>query len=362
MLKNINIDLLYQPPLMQPPITPTELQQKAVAGDAATVNHWEKIWISQFKACKEKFGSCSEKSIGKLYGKNLHKPAIVIGSGPSLQDSLPALRKNQEMKEPLLTISCLHNYGYFKDEGIKIDYYLTLDAGPIVLDDIGEGRQKTLAQYMEDSTDDNLLAFVATHPKMWDIWKGNIHLFNSMIPDPRVMNEFKNIENFTHYISSGGNALGACMYVAKAIMGSTKIIYVGADFCFSYDNRFHSYSTHYDNLGGYVLWPDVYGIPRKTWQSYLNFKFWFDKVSLIVPGDWVSASGGTLGAYQGGNLMSFKYMPLEDVLLPYRNATTVKVVDTKLGEFGQMVPSGESPMDLEEFFGNPNYPKDLIFF
>lgn len=352
MLKTIDIDLVYQPTIDQPPITNQQMHSYACAADGPTIEHWEQTWYKNMKANKILVGSFGKHSIGKLYNKNQHKPAIVIGSGPSLKESLTGLKHNQALKNPLLTISCLHNLGYLVDNGIKVDYYMSLDAGKIVLDDISEGRDKDAKFYWEKTVNCKLLAYIGTDPELIKNWKGPIYYFNSMIPDQRVRDEIEKIEKFTHYVSSGGNALGACMYVAKAIMGSPTIMYVGADFCFSYDNQFHSYKTHYDELGSYVMHPDVFGIPRKTWQSYLNFKFWFDRIALTVPGEWISCSYGTLGAYLGGNIRHFKYMPLETALIPYKNTEYVKLVENNV----------ESRLDLEPFFSDTSYKTNIVFF
>lgn len=352
MLKTINIDLLYQQLIDHPPLTTDQLHANACSGDANTVDHWRETWIANMKANKEACGSFAENTVGKLYNHNKHRSAIVIGSGPSLAESLDGLRQNQKLKDPLLTISCLHNFGYFVDEGIKVDYYVSLDAGPIVLSDVSEGRKKK--DYWKDTKDCTLIAYTCTDPKLLKKWQGKIYYFNTIIPDEPIRGALESIEKFTHYVSTGGNALGACMYIAKAIMGSLAIMYVGADFCFSYDNKFHSYSTGYDNLGSYVIHPDVFGVPRKTWVSYLNFKYWFDKIAMTVPGDWINCSYGLLGAYLGGNIRYFKYMSLETALVPYEMTETVQIED-KDGKNRQ-------GLDLAEFFSDTQYSKDIAFF
>jgi hypothetical protein len=352
MLKTIDIDLSLQPFLDQPPLAPEQLQEKAVSNDAHTIGHWRETWIGNYKKNKEHFGSFAQKSIGKLYNTNQHKPAIIIGSGPSLKDALKGLRMNQELKNPLLTISCLHNFGLFQDEGIKIDYYLSLDAGSIVMKDISEGRKESPEYYWEKSKDAKLLAYAASDPKLFKNWQGEVNIFNAVIPDMSVQKELDDIEKFSHCVSSGGNALGACLFMAKGIFGSSTIMLVGADFCFSYDNTFHSYKTSYDTLGGVVLHPDIFGIPRKTWPSYLNFKFWFDKVAMMVGGEWISCSQGILGSYMGGNLRHFKYIPLEFALEPF-------IMTEKVNLIGN---NEKIPLDLGEFYQNPSHPYNVAYF
>lgn len=357
MLRNINIDLVYQPTIAQPPFQPDQLQAMASSNDKPTMDHWRKTWIEQFKANKDRFGSFYDHSIGKLVGINKHKSAIVIGSGPSLKQSLDGLRANKAMRDPILTVSCLHNFGYFEDENLHADYYLTLDAGEVVINDVFEGRKYEPDHYWAATKGKKLLAYAATHPKLLELWQGEIYFFNTFIPDDTIRAEIDAIEPFHHCVSSGGNALGGCMYTAKAIMGSQTIIFVGADFAFDYDNTFHSYRTKYDDLGQYVVHPDCFGVPRKTWQSYLNFKFWLDRISMQVPGVWVNASFGCLGAYLGGNLASFIYMPLEQWLVQYEIAECVTKHEKAFGN-----ETKKSLIWLEDYFGDRNHSDKIILF
>jgi hypothetical protein len=357
MLRNINIDLIYQPTLTQLPANPEELQARAASNDKPTMAHWRDTWIAHIKDNKEKYGSFYDHSIGKLHGINKHKTAIVIGSGPSLAQSLNGLRANAKMKNPLLTVSCLHNFGYFMDEGIDADYYLTLDAGEIVVRDVFEGRQQPPEFYWEKTAGKKLLAYVGTSPNLLKLWQGEVFFFNTPLPDMALQAEIDAIEKFQHCISSGGNALGACMYAAKVIMGSPTIVFVGADFCFDYDNTFHAYKTHYDEVGQFVLHPDVFGVPRKTWQSYLNFKFWLDRISMTVPGVYVNASFGCLGAYMGGNLGSFIYRSLDDWLIQYEIAESVTKYEKVDG-----AEDKKSLLWLDDYFSSRTEGDKIVLF
>lgn len=373
MKRTIEIDLQYQNPIMGIPPQYGDPYKTACSGDTVTIESWRNTWIKQYKEAKDYFGTFGDKSYGQLHGINRHQPMIVCGSGPSLKNSLDALRKNQASPHPVKVISCLHNFGYFLDEGIKADYYLTLDAGSIVLQDVVEARSKDPEYYWEMTKDATLIASVCTPVELFKKWKGKLYLFNTLIPDMSVRAEFEKVEKFTHYISTGGNASGGCMYAAKALMGSSDIIYVGVDLCFDYDSTFHSYKTHYDNfdgkgIGDTMPWPDVYGIRRRTWPSYFNFAQWFNFISMKVPGTWSTASEGILGAYPEGNLNSFRYGTLSDLLEKYRIADTIQ-----LGEH-EMTPEGIKPRMnedgtavrrdhlLSEFFKDPQQPMEIVLF
>ena len=190
-----------------------------------------------------------------------------------------------------------------------------------------------------------MVGIVTSPKKLWEQWKGEVYLFNSLIPDESYRKETDAIERFAHYISSGGNASGACMYLAKAIMGSNPIVYVGVDCCFDYANEWHSYPTKYDNfegrgLGNYFTATDCLGNMRKTYPSYWNFKCWFDHIACNVPGQWISCSEGLLGAYKEGNIQQYVYSTLDKYLEQYRIIEQVKYhrfnPETKEQEFGEM--------------------------
>lgn len=317
-IRKVDIDLQYQQLIPGPPASAGDLYKQACSGDKITVDSWRKIWLDQFKAAKERFGNLGDHTVGKLYGANRNQPCIVLGAGPSLKHNLDALKQNQEMDHPIRVVSCLHNYGLLEDEGIKADYYLTLDSGGIVVEDVSENRQHEPEWYWEKTKEHKLIAYAASPPKVWDLWKGEVYLYNCLIPDDSFRKEIDDVERFGHYLSTGGNALGGSVYFAKAILCSDPIMFVGADFCFEYDNTFHSYPTHYDTPGNVVHAVDVYGNIRKTWPSYFNFKCFFDDMVTRVPGNWINCSDGILGAYREGNIANFQYMTLNDAIVTYK--------------------------------------------
>jgi hypothetical protein len=359
MLREIKIDLQYQPTIPGPPPQEGNLYQRACNGDEKTVSHWRDTWIKNYQAAKDHFGDFGSKSMGLLYGANRHKPAIVIGSGPSLKHSIKALKENAESKFPVMTVSCMHNFGLFEDSGFHADYYLSLDAGDIVFDDMSEGCKEKAGYYWEKTKGKTLVAYAASPPELWTKWQGDVYLFNTLMPDPEVRKIKEGIAKFTSYISCGGNALGGCMYVAKALMGSAEIMYVGADFCFDYDDTFHSYKTKYDDPGTYIRAVDVFGNMRKTWQSYMNFKFWFDHIACNVPGSWVNCSEGLMGAYRDGNIAQFKYMPLEKALIPYQSADTLFIEER---DASGKITGNRTPLSVGDYWANPLNERDFTFF
>lgn len=363
MRRTIDIDLEYQPLIDKPPVTPGDLYNQSCSGDKVTVETWREQWISQTKAAKERFGSFAEKSMGALYGSNIHKPVICLASGPSLKHSFDALRENNTLKNRVMVISALHNFGLLMDEGIKVDYWVSIDAGEIVLDDTVEFGSKDKTSYWDLTKDQTLIAAAFSHPKLFDQWQGQVYLSTALIPDPGLQAALQEIEPFKHYLSSGGNVGGAVFYIAKALFGSDPIMFCGYDYCFDYDLKFHSVKTKYDDYKGSGIGVtmkaiDVYGNSRKTWPSYWNFKCWHDAIACKVPGNYINCSDGLLGAYREGNISQFRYMPLDQALEPYKIAERVFIEERTAGS-PEVV---KRPFELAELFSDPKHPLDLTLF
>lgn len=321
--KTATIVLEYQNVIPGPPAPPQALHARACANDTTTVDYWRDIWISQTRENHATVGSFAAHSVGKLYNRWRHRPAVVAGSGPSLAGNGAQLKDRGEI--PL--VSCLHNFHFFEDRGITPDVYVSLDAGPIVLDELSEGGLLSPDEYWARTAGKTLACFIGSHPDLVRRWRGEVLFFNAVIPDDGIRAAMSAIEPFNLYLGNGGNVLGASTYLAKAVLGCNPIAFVGADFCFDYarvvdgkaKQRFHGWDSQYDkNIGECLPVTDIYGNKRKSWPSYLGFKAWQEYVACTTPGIWFNCSeGGTLGAYPEGNIAQFTYMDLERFLNMY---------------------------------------------
>lgn len=309
MARTAEIVLEYQNYIETPPVASQALYGQACSNDNVTIESWRQTWISNVRANHKKFGSFKDKSIGKLFGLYRNKPCIVAGSGPSLKYNGAKLKDRGEIG----LVSCLHNFHFFEDNDVTVDFYVTLDAGDVTVEEVSEGGKLTEAEYWERTKKHKLLAYIGTSPKLLERWQGEVYFYNAPVPDPEFTEATEALEKFHCYVSNGGNVLGAAMYIAKGFLGANPISFVGADFAFGYDKKFHAWASKYDANLGYVLKAvDVFGNKVLTWQSYANFKAWFDYVALNVPGIWINCTeGGTFGAYADGNIMAVKQMELE---------------------------------------------------
>jgi len=314
MTRTAEIILEFQPYIMQCPVTPEQAHKEACVADDTTINHWRETWIKNIKANHKKFGSFAKHSVGKLYGSAQGSPCIIAGSGPSLKH---VGEKLKDRPKDMLLISCLHNFHYMEDHGAKVDYYVTLDAGPITIKEVTEGGTKSEDEYWKITKDRILIAYIGTDPKLLEKWQGKVYFYNAPVPDPEFLKEVQAIEQFNLFIESGGCVLGTATFLAKGFLGSQVTVFVGSDFSFSNEakRRFHAWDSSYDaNIGKYINCVDIFGNRAVTWRSYYNFKQWFEVVAQRVPGIYINATeGGILGAHRDGNIIHIKQMWLDDV-------------------------------------------------
>lgn len=315
MIRTVEMDLEFLPYLQEAPVSPEGLHQRAVSNDESTIKFWRDIWVNQTRENHKNYGPFSDSHIGQQWGLHRNKPAIVLGSGASLKNSIEALKKNKDIP----VISCLHNFHYLMDNNIKVDLWVSLDAGEVTLEEISEGGEKSPEHYLALTVDQKLAAFIGSHPKLLSNWGGEILWYSAGIPDETIRKEMQEIEKFEIYLSNGGNVLGAAMYIAKGFWGCNPIAYSGADFCFDYTKKFHPWNSKYDGkIGKAVILNDVFGNKVYSWQSYVNFKSWFEGVSMRCPGLWVNCSeGGALGAYPHGLIPSIRQMTMWDYIRMY---------------------------------------------
>lgn len=316
MLKQIDIELEFAPIINQPPVTPKQLFKQAASNDETTVDAWKDTWIRAAKENHATRGPFAANSIGKFFGKYQNRGCIVVGSGPSLKINVAELAKASKF---LPVVSCLHNFHFLEDRGVEVDFYVTLDAGIVTVEEVSEGGARTPEEYWALTKGKKLLAYIGANPELIKRWQGEIYWFNCPIPSAEIMRALDAIEPFNLFVSNGGNVLGAAFYAAKAIMAANPIIFAGADFSFSYDKKFHGWDSKYDaTVGEAFKVPDIFGNKRYTWQSYYNFKCWFDHVFCTVPGIYYNATeGGCMGAYEGGNIRQITQISMGEIATMY---------------------------------------------
>lgn len=315
----IEMKLEYQSYIDMPPKPKESLFKQACSNDDLTIKSWEKVWIDNTRENAKNYNILSN-SVMKVHGKNALQPGIIAGSGPSLKKNVKELAKN---RGDICLTSCAHNFAYFVDNNVKADYYVNLDAGDITIPELSQGGKKPEQYYWDATKDHTLVVATVCKPEFINRWKGEVLWYNTQIPDVKIMKTMKEIVDFKCYFNTGGNALGACLYMAKSILGSNPIAFIGADFSFGYTKKFHPFDSPYDSkFAGVIPCTDVFGNRVYTWPSYNNFAQWFIYQTMggkgNNPGMWYNCTeGGILGSYPEGNVRTIEQMSLKKFLYCY---------------------------------------------
>lgn len=311
----VEMDLAFQQYIVAPPVNKAQLYGQACANDAITVKSWVDVWLKNIRENVEY--DFHRNSVMSEAHSQAKKPVIIAGSGPSLKKNAHFLKDRKD----ICLVSCLHNFAFFEDIGVKPDYYLNLDAGDITIEELSQGGTKSAEYYWEQTKNHTLLSAIHCNPKLHEMWGGKLLWYSTVIPDAKAMTEVQQITNdFSVFFQCGGNALGACLYMARAILGGGVIGFVGADFCFSYLKKFHPFDSPYDQkFAGVMPCTDIFGNRVYTWQSYYNFKNWFEFIAMGGEGNnpqlFINCTeGGILGAYPEGNIQQIQQMSLDNFI------------------------------------------------
>ena len=327
------ITLNFQRYLAESPVGKEELQKQYSAGDELTTNSWMEEWRYNKRQNLMRFDPIKSQASSES-GKFAYRPVIIAGSGPSLKKNAEQLKNLGDIG----LVSCLHNFAYFHDLGVKPDYFLNLDAGNITLWEMSQGGVKTHEEYWEATKDHTLITALHCNPQLHEKWKGRIPWFDTALEGLNVglYEEFPDFKDFRLIFQTGGNTLGSCHYMAKAILGGSPIVFVGADFAFSYEKKFHPFDSPYDQkFKGTIPVTDIFGNRVHTWPSYYGFKTWFEFMAMGghtgTPGTYINCTeGGILGAYPNGNIMAIQQRSLLGFLREYQLHTELpKILEDK---------------------------------
>jgi hypothetical protein len=124
----------FQNYIPAPPVKKEQLRAQYSSNDEITVTSWWPEWKANKIANWNSF-DVPGNSVLKDHARFGYKPVIIAGAGPSLKRNARHLLNRKGMG----LVSCLHNFGFFHDLGIKPDYYLNLDAGDITIPEMAQG-------------------------------------------------------------------------------------------------------------------------------------------------------------------------------------------------------------------------------
>lgn len=263
--------------------------------------------------------------------------SYVVCAGPSLTKNAEEL-KNISARGVIICVDAALRY--LTKCGITPEYCMMIDASDKLLT-------------MTDGVDTSKITLICTpsaNPKVIKYWKGpkffvstpyvnvdkkyNMHHLTRLVKAKCNINEGDELmldeqyevsfEGVKDVILCGGNVSTAAHHFAAVHLKSQKIIFVGLDLSWEFDNHHYAGAEHQENYrdrtktgAGTAI--DLNGKEVFTNLSLLSFKRWHETISKQPPKDIVNATeGGILGIEQDGQRADYiEFMTLREAIMKY---------------------------------------------
>ena len=179
--------------------------------------------------------------IGELAGKFKDIPFILIGAGPSLDDSIDFLR---EMQDKAIIVASNSPYRKLINNGIRP--HLVVTADPM---------EPTLAGFQNVKLDHVPLACpFSAYPEIVERFSGRIISWCTFNPIVQALREQKNQPLGTAIMEQG--TVSGCVLDISRVLGCRKVMLVGQDMCVRDDGRYYTDDSFYADAGNHYASTD----------------------------------------------------------------------------------------------------------
>jgi hypothetical protein len=184
------------------------------------------------------FGS---PDIGELAGKFEDIPFILIGAGPSLDESIDFLR---EMQDKAIIVASNSPYRKLINNGIRP--HLVVTADPM---------EPTLAGFQNVKLDHVPLACpFSAYPEIVERFSGRIISWCTFNPIVKALREQRNQAEGTPIMEQG--TVSGCVLDISRVLGCKKVMFIGQDMCVRGDGRYYTDDSFYADAGNHYASTD----------------------------------------------------------------------------------------------------------
>jgi hypothetical protein len=174
--------------------------------------------------------------IGELAGQFEDIPFILVGAGPSLDDSIDFLKKVQD-KAVIVT----SNSPYRKLINSGIKPHLVVTADPL---------SPTLAGFQNVSLEGVPLACpFSAYPEIVKRFSGRIISWVTFSPMIDVLKDFMGEKPGTPVMEKG--TVSGCVLDISRVLGSKKVLFIGQDMCVRADGKYYTNDSSYSDSGNH---------------------------------------------------------------------------------------------------------------
>jgi len=180
----------------------------------------------------------SAPDIGSLSGKFTDTPFILIGAGPSLDDSIDFLRKVQNRA---IIVCSNSSFRKLVNSGIRPHLVVTADPMP-----------PTLAGFLNvDLMDVPLACPFSAYPEIVRMFSGRIISWVTFSPLVEVLKDSQGLKAGTPIMEQG--TVSGCVLDISRLLGCKKVLFVGQDMCVREDGKYYTDDSAYADSGSHFV-------------------------------------------------------------------------------------------------------------
>jgi hypothetical protein len=197
----------------------------------------------------------SAPDIGELKGEFPDVPFILVGAGPSLDDSIDFLR---EVQSKAIIVTSNSPFRKLINSGITPDLVVTADP-----------MEPTLAGFLNvDCSGVPLACPFSAHPKIVEIFKERILSWLSVNPIVENLKEQWGQRKGTPIMEQG--TVSGCVLDISKLLGCKKVLFIGQDMCIRDDGKYYTEDSSYADTGSdYSFDTRGHRLPGNTQDSVL---------------------------------------------------------------------------------------------
>lgn len=258
--------------------------------------------------------------ISELAGKFEDIPFILIGAGPSLDESIDFLK---DMQDKAIIVASNSPYRKLINNGIRP--HLVVTADPM---------EPTLAGFQNVKLDHVVLACpFSAYPEIVERFSGRIVSWCTFNPIVKALREQRNQPEGTPIMEQG--TVSGCVLDISRVLGCKKVMFIGQDMCVRDDGRYYTDDSFYADAGNHYVSSDKgQRLPGNTQEKVLVEPRLF--VYLKTFEQFISKKHESVEyrnlARTGARIEGAPYITYEEATEWVGEGTSSKVFDTFLGK------------------------------
>jgi len=284
--------------------------------------------------------------ISELAGKFEDIPFILIGAGPSLDESIDFLK---DMQDKAIIVASNSPYRKLINNGIRP--HLVVTADPM---------EPTLAGFQNVKLDHVPLACpFSAYPEIVERFSGRIVSWCTFNPIVKALREQRNQPEGTPIMEQG--TVSGCVLDISRVLGCKKVMFIGQDMCVRDDGRYYTDDSFYADAGNHYASTDKgQRLPGNTQEKVLVEPRLF--VYLKTFEQFISKKHESVEyrnlARTGARIEGAPYITYEEATEWVGEGTNSKEFDSFLGN---LLQNQEKNTDLKSLFDPiKKYANDIL--